>query len=393
MLSLTSRELTSKLPAWLRSRMAVLLVGPPGTGKTWTARRVAVQTFGESLVEVLDGGNESAWKALFPYKTPSGALELGMALRASGYVMIQGQIAKAHPGGALVIDEANRVPPELKSPFQLLASERIVPWPEGGTMELDIAIVATANDNDLGVEEASRAELDRYDLTVRLSPTPEEMAVIISGETGLRLEVAQAIYEAVAKLAGRLDARRFHLPEGLRMAISIGRLLRTGTLGPADIYRGAAERCFPLGRRGSERYRSEFDNLVSEEANRFTGTMANFSNITTQSGAPAAAAVSQSGPDPASIRELLATLRESTLAQVTTEVFLPLPRQIAMMVSLFIPAFGLGVIKHLLAKRSPGAEAERAGVQVRFGKDGKPDAIKFRGADRHRVMEFCRLCE
>ncbi len=111
MLSLTGAQLGAKLPGWLRARLAILLVGPPGTGKTYTSRQTAVATFGDSLVEVIDGGQENAWKGLFPYKTPSGQIELGAALRASGYVLEDGVAAKRHVGGCLILDEVNRVPP------------------------------------------------------------------------------------------------------------------------------------------------------------------------------------------------------------------------------------------------------------------------------------------
>lgn len=394
MLTLTSAQLHEKLRAWIIARMFVLLVGPPGTGKTYTSRKVAVEAFGSDLVEVLDGGNEASWKALFPYKTPNGELELGMALRASGYVVQDGALVKVRPGGALIIDECNRVPPELKTQFQLLASERIVPSPLGGVLPVDAAIVSTGNDSDLGVDEAARAELDRYDLIVRLSPTPEEMAEIVAKETGVRLEIAQAIYEAVADLASKLDPKKVHLPEGLRLAISVARILRTGTLGPVDCFRGTAERCWPLGRRGAEKYRAEFDGAVADVAGELAGKLANLGDLvaTTVGSAPAGSRALQGANESATLADLHTSLRDATVAQISTGE-IPLPRSFVVMMFVFIEAFGLGVAKHMMARRSEGKElAERAGVKLRFAKAGSLDTVSFASVERHRVEKFCKLC-
>jgi Mg-chelatase subunit ChlI len=372
--------------------MKILLVGPPGTGKTYTARRVAVETFGQEVVEVVDGGNESAWKALFPYKTPDGRIELGSALRASGYQMKEGKLVKAQSGGALIIDEVNRVPPELKTQFQLLASELVVPWPDGGTIQLDVSIVATANDSDLGVEEASRAELDRYDLVVRLSPTPDEQAAIVAQQAGVTAQVAQATYEAVSDLAKKLDPKKVHLPEGLRLAISIAKVLRTGTLGPADVFRGAAEKCWPLGRRGAEKHRAEFDSVVADVAGRFASKIANLGDVSAKQQPTATQSQPQGEQGPATLQDLLASLSDSTLTQISTKGALLLPRRFALLMHVFTTCFGMGVAKYCMTQFMAKKEvAERTGVRVRFGKDGK-DAVEFVNADRHRVERFCRMC-
>lgn len=386
MLTLDSAQFQAKLPAWLKEKMAVLVVGPPGTGKTFLSRRVAINTFGQEVVEVLDGGNESEWKALFPYKTPAGQIELGKALRASGYEMQDGELIKTRSGGVLVIDEVNRVPPELKSQFQLLASERIVPWPDGGQIALDMSIVSTGNDKDLGVEEAARAELDRYDLIVKLMPIMDEMAEIAASETGLKSEIAKIIVEAVSELAQQLDPKKFHQPEGLRMMISIGRVLKTGTLGPADVFRGTAERCWPIGRNGVEKHRAEFDSVVVDVAGKFSSKIGNVENLT-NAAKPASPQTSES-VEPTTLAELVTSLQDSTLTEISVKT-LPLPEPFQKIMHLFIECFGMGVAKYIATQMmARKVEAERSGVHVYFGANG--DFISFHNANRSRVEKFCK---
>ena len=80
MLTLTLRQFREKLPVWIEARLAVAVIGPPGAGKTYTSRQIAVAT--GLRVEVVDGGKENDWKALFPYRTPAGAIGLGKVLIA-----------------------------------------------------------------------------------------------------------------------------------------------------------------------------------------------------------------------------------------------------------------------------------------------------------------------
>ena len=368
MLTLALRQFREKLPVWIEARLAVAVIGPPGTGKTYTSRQIAVAT--GLPVEVVDGGKENDWKALFPYRTPEGAIELGKALLADG--------------GVLLIDEFNRVPPEMKTSFQLLASERIVPWPEGGGREVNLAIIATANGADLGVEEAGRAELDRYDLIVCLMPTPEEMAVVVAATAGVRPEVAGLVYTAVAELASGLDTKKFHQPEGLRMAISIAKLLRTGTLGSVDVFRGAAERCFPLGRVGAERFHAEFDGAVADVAGRFASRLAQIGELT----AKVAQLVQQVGPAPTTLLALRAQLPEAGDAPVVAPA-LPLPNAFVNLMHVFTLAFGAGVALYFMKAKSSGRSvAERTGVKIHFGAQ---DQVEFTGASKSSVDRFLQL--
>lgn len=388
MLTLTIRQLTDKLPKLIEARLAIAVIGPPGTGKTYNSIKSAEKT--GLPVEVLDGGQENQWKALFPYKSPSGVIELGTALRASGYQMIDGKLTKVTLGGVLVIDEVNRVPVELKSSFQLLASQKVVPWPEGGVVEVDLSIIATANPLDLGVEESGRAELDRYDLTFELRPTPEEVQQILMKNSQVTLEVAKIIWETVSDLSGRLDPKKFYQPEGIRMAASIAKVLRTGTLGAADVLKSSSERCWPMGRKGAEKNRAEFDTLVTDVAGRFAGKMANVDQMTSTNNTAQAASSNAQNTAVATLQDLKASLAGSLQSKVSASA-LPLPKAFIHTMHMFTQSFGAGVTMHMMKNAKAGGSAERRGVKVHFGAAGSPDKVEFRDVDKHQVDTFLRL--
>ena len=184
------------------------------------------------------------------------------------------------------------------------------------------------------------------------------------------------------------------------MAISIAKLLCTGTLGPVDSFRGAAERCWPLGRRGAEKYRAEFDQAVQEVAQRFASKLSNAGDLAAPQQRQSQQ-VSAPGEQVDTLKKLLASLGQSTLAQVSTSGHVPLPRPFPLMVPAFTAAFGLGVVKRLFAayprERPTGSCSQSTTnavtVLVTVFRDGRPDAVEFRNTDRHRVEKFCRLCE
>lgn len=381
----TLGQLNEKLPAWLEAGMNIGLFGPPGVGKTHNARAAAINS-GKPYA-LVNGGEERAWRALFPYKLPSGVIELGTALHAAGYALIDGKPEKVREAGTIILDEVNRVPSSQKGNFQTLGAQKVVTMPDGTDISVPVSIIFTGNPSDLGVEEMSRAELDRYDLILFLQPTGPEVEEIVAREAKVSPEMAAAIYAVITDLSNGLDKSKFHQPEGIRMALSIAKTMRTGTLAPADVLKLAAERCFPHGRAGADRNRSSFDSTVARAAITFTQKVAQLG----EAALTQRAVVDGSRVEVQSLPALLAALKDSTQGTVTVEP-MPLPRPYTQVMNLVTTAFGQGIALHALrAQQRNKLIAERGGVIVDFGMAGQPDKIGFKQAPKAEVMHFLSL--
>lgn len=405
MITLTLTRAMDVLPALLGVRASVALIGAPGIGKTRTSVNIAGLV---GAVVPVNGGAEADWKQLFPYRKLDGGVELGTAMVAAGFVLDEDgkPVLSREDGGAIVLDEFNRVPAHAASPFQLLASEKAVVWP--GTTEiipLNIAFVGTANDDDLGVEESPRAMLDRFDIFLSLAPTEDEVAAIATdsfpppdGERvraiyaranrapKLSQEASRVVVRYVEELSRRLNGRPFFRPEGIRMVKSVSRLLPAQILTPADVFRGCAERCWPLGRRGAAKLRPEFDGIVNDVSARFGTAIAGLRCVVATAPVPPVP-VAPPPPTAASLAELLRLAQGSADPKISSPE-LPLPATFTALVNHFIGVFGMGAAKHLVLRRQAGAkEAERSGVRVCFG---SPDRVQFKDCDRREVEEFCR---
>ncbi len=406
MIKLSLTRAIEVVAALLGVRASVALIGAPGMGKTRTSCNIARMV--GALVPV-NGGSESDWKQLFPYRKLDGSIELGTAMVAAGFELRDGQpVCTREEGGTIVLDEFNRVPAHAASPFQLLASEKAVAWPGTAvTHPLNLAFIGTANDDDLGVEESPRAMLDRFDIFLSLVPTEDEVAAIAvdsfppPDEARVRAiyaranrapkltdEASRLVVRYVEELSRRFVGRPFFRPEGIRMVRSVSRLLPAQILTPAEVFRGCAERCWPLGRKTVAKLRPEFDSIVADVSSRFATAIASLRSFcTTVAPVPAPAAAPSRPADPRSLAELLKLAQGSASPKISCPP-LPLPRPITSLMTQLIGAFGMGVAKHLVLRRQSGAkEAERAGVRVCFG---SPDTVQFKDADRKEVVEFCR---
>jgi MoxR-like ATPase len=209
------RRLMEVAVATLATDRALLLLGVPGTAKTWVSEHLAAAISGDStlLVQGTAGTPEEAIRYGWNYarllaEGPSrAALVPSPVLRA----MADGRIAR--------IEELTRVPSDVQDTLITLLSEKTLPVPELGQevqARKGFNVIATANDRDRGVNELSSALRRRFNTVV--------------------LPVPSGVEEEVDIVARRVAAlgRALELPElppaaeEIRRVVTVFRELRNG---------------------------------------------------------------------------------------------------------------------------------------------------------------------
>jgi len=174
-----SRRLMEIAVATLATDRALLLLGVPGTAKTWVSEHLAAAISGDStlLVQGTAGTAEEAirygWNyALLLAKGPTlDALVPSPVMRA----MQLGQIAR--------VEELTRIPAEVQDTLITILSEKTLPIPElnnEAQATKGFNVIATANNRDKGVNELSSALKRRFNTVVLPSPATvdEEVAIV-----------------------------------------------------------------------------------------------------------------------------------------------------------------------------------------------------------------------
>jgi MoxR-like ATPase len=165
--------------ATLATDRALLLLGVPGTAKTWVSEHLAAAVSGDStlLVQGTAGTAEEAirygWNyAMLLSKGPSlDALVPSPVMRA----MTEGRIAR--------VEELTRIPSDVQDTLITILSEKTLPIPELNTeaqATKGFNVIATANNRDKGVNELSSALKRRFNTVVLPSPatTEEEVTIV-----------------------------------------------------------------------------------------------------------------------------------------------------------------------------------------------------------------------
>jgi MoxR-like ATPase len=212
---LGSRRLIEVAIATLATDRALLLLGVPGTAKTWLSEHLAAAISGDStqLVQGTSGTPEEAIRYGWNYARL-------LAEGPSRQALVASPVLRAmQTGGIARLEELTRIPSDVQDALITVLSEKTLPIPELDDEVQALAgfnVIATANDRDRGVNDLSAALKRRFNVVVLPLPEDVESEVEI-----VRLRVEQ-LGEAL-RLPAELEA-----VDEIRRVVTVFRELRDG---------------------------------------------------------------------------------------------------------------------------------------------------------------------
>lgn len=209
------RRLMEVAVATLATDRALLLLGVPGTAKTWVSEHLAAAISGSStrLVQGTAGTTEESVRYGWNYARL-------LAEGPSAAALVASPVMTAMRDGAVArIEELTRIPADVQDALITILSEKTLPVPELG-IEVQATkgfnVIATANDRDRGVNDLSSALRRRFNTVVLPLPASEEDEVSIVTR---RVEQLGAALELPAVPAAAEEIRR---------VVTVFRELRSG---------------------------------------------------------------------------------------------------------------------------------------------------------------------
>lgn len=174
-----NRRLIEIAIATLATDRALLLLGVPGTAKSWVSEHLAAAISGDStlLIQGTAGVSEEAIRYGWNYarllaEGPSPAALVPSPVMTA---MRDGKIAR--------VEELTRVPADVQDTLITILSEKTLPVPELGTEVQAVRgfnLIATANNRDRGVNELSSALKRRFNTVILPVPdSPDEEVEIV----------------------------------------------------------------------------------------------------------------------------------------------------------------------------------------------------------------------
>jgi len=173
------RRLVEIAIATLATDRALLLLGLPGTAKSWLSEHLAAAVSGDSrlVVQGTAGTNEETLRYGWNYAKL-------LAEGPSQNAIVPSPVFRGMREGRIVrVEELTRIPADVQDALISILSEKTLPIPELDT-EIDAVqgfnVIATANDRDRGVNELSSALKRRFNVVVLPLPdTLEEEVEIV----------------------------------------------------------------------------------------------------------------------------------------------------------------------------------------------------------------------
>src|SRR5215471_14036643 len=230
-----NRRLIETAVATLATDRALLLLGVPGTAKSWVSEHLAAAITGSSglLVQCTAGTDENQIRYGWNYaqllaKGPSrDALVATPLMRA----MEQGRIVR--------FEELTRMGSDVQDTLITVLSEKTLPIPELNDAVHAVRgfnLIATANNRDKGVNELSSALKRRFNVVVLPLPTDleEETGIVVKrvGEIGGGLELPKI--EPAEKEIARVVTIFRELRDGQTLNGKLKLKTPTGSLSTAE---------------------------------------------------------------------------------------------------------------------------------------------------------------
>jgi MoxR-like ATPase len=210
-----NRRIIETCVATLATDRALLLLGVPGTAKTWISEHITAAISGDStlIVQGTAGTSEESIRYGWNY---AKLLAEGPTLNAvvSSPLMIamkEGKIAR--------VEELTRIPSDVQDALLTILSEKSLPIPEINQEVQAIKgfnVIATANDRDKGVNDLSSALKRRFNTVVL--PVPDTLEE--------EIEIVRSRVESLGKSL-EIPAETPALEE-IKKIVNIFRELRNG---------------------------------------------------------------------------------------------------------------------------------------------------------------------
>jgi len=201
--------------ATLATDRALLLLGVPGTAKTWVSEHLAAAISGDStlVVQGTAGTTEEAIRYGWNY---ARLLAEGPSMNA----LVPGPIKLAMQSGKIArVEELTRIPSDVQDTLISILSEKSLPIPELNSEVQAVKgfnLIGTANNRDRGVNELSSALKRRFNTVVLPLPQTIEEEV----------EIVERRVEQIGR-ALELPAEAPALEE-IRRVVTVFRELRSG---------------------------------------------------------------------------------------------------------------------------------------------------------------------
>jgi MoxR-like ATPase len=167
------RRLMEIAVATLATDRALLLLGVPGTAKTWVGEHLAAAISGDStlLVQGTAGTGEEAIRYGWNYASL-------LAKGPSREALVPSPVMRAMETGAIVrVEELTRIPADVQDALITILSEKTLPIAELDSevqARKGFNVIATANDRDRGINELSSALKRRFNTVVLPLPATVE---------------------------------------------------------------------------------------------------------------------------------------------------------------------------------------------------------------------------